>query len=71
MSGTYGGGDAEGRLKVWASFLWATGSRGKVLSRGDKCRVECNLEGGVRKIRKLLGMTAKQYLSPTGRGEGP
>lgn len=39
----------------------------------DKCRVECNLEGGVRKIRKLPGDGSEERL-PRSRlegGEGP
>lgn len=35
----------------------------------DKCRVECNLEGGVRKIRKLPGDGSEERL-PRSRLEG-
>ena len=37
--------------------------------RSDKCRVECNLEGGVRKIRKLPGDDSEDRL-PRSRLEG-
>ena len=37
--------------------------------RSDKCRVECNLEGGVRKIRKLPGDDCEEQL-PRSRLEG-
>lgn len=35
----------------------------------DKCRVECNLEGGVKKIRKLRGDGSEERL-PRSRLEG-